>query len=304
MLSRSLPMDSSLQAEVQTPHYEPPAGLTAPRKHRRHALVVPREHGAWGMLLAPLVTGAAVGLPVGGRIAQVLLLATTVLALFWLRTPVESWLGTGVVHAQSQDERRLVRRVILSLAALAALTLSALLWHGKNLQLLWIGAIAGVAFIAQLGLRKMGRATRMAAQIVGSVALTSTAPAAYYVATGKVDAACGALWLTNWLFASDQVHFVWLRIRGAHAVDLKARIATGWSFLAGNLVLIGALSLASYLRLVPALALIAFAPIVLRGLAWFARKPGPLVVRQLGFSELAHALVFCALLIAAFRLAP
>jgi hypothetical protein len=303
MLTHPLPMDSSLQPDLQTPRSETSAVLTAAQKHRRYTLVVPREHGAWGMLLAPLVTGAAVGLPIGGRVAQVLLLATTVLLLFWLRTPVESWLGTGVMRAQSQRERKFVWRVILSLATLVALTLSALFWRGKNLELLWIGAIASVAFLAQLALRKMGRSTRMAAQIVGSVALTSTAPAAYYVATGKVDAACGALWLTNWLFASDQIHFVWLRIRGAHAADLKARIATGWSFLAGNVALIGGLTLASYLGLLPALALIAFVPAMLRGLAWFARKPRPLVVRQLGFSELAHALVFCALLIAAFRFA-
>lgn len=39
---------------------ETTTGVTIPQKARRRALVVPREHGAWGMLLVPLLTGAAV----------------------------------------------------------------------------------------------------------------------------------------------------------------------------------------------------------------------------------------------------
>ena len=68
------------------------------------------------MLLVPLMTGAAVGLLTGGRVAPVLLLTTAVLALFWLRTPVESWLGTSAVRIQTAQERRLVCSVILPLA--------------------------------------------------------------------------------------------------------------------------------------------------------------------------------------------
>ena len=33
---------------------------------RHRSLVIPREHGAWGILLIPLVTGASVGLLAGG----------------------------------------------------------------------------------------------------------------------------------------------------------------------------------------------------------------------------------------------
>ncbi len=116
--------------------------LTIAQKERRRALVVPREHGAWGMLLVPLVTGAAVGVLAGGRIAPVLLLTTAVLSLFWLRTPVESWLGTSAVRAQTPEERNLVRYFILPVGAVAAVSLSALFWQGKNRELLWLGMIA------------------------------------------------------------------------------------------------------------------------------------------------------------------
>jgi hypothetical protein len=279
---------------------ESPTKLTIPQKERRRALVVPREHGAWGMLLVPLVTGAAVGLVAGGRVAPVLLLTTAVLALFWLRTPTESWLGTSAVRAQTGEERQLIRNVILPLATIAAVSLSALFWQGKNRELIWLGMIAGAAFGAQVLLKKMGRTTRVAAEVVGALALTCTAPAAYYVATGRLDARAWALWLVNWLFAADQIHFVWLRIRGARAAGWSEKFTVGWSFLVGQILLGGMLALAGHFNWLPELALIAFAPILFRGFAWFAKRPQPIVVRRLGWTELAHALVFGVLLIAGF----
>jgi hypothetical protein len=252
------------------------------------------------MLLVPLATGAVVGLLAGGRVAPVVLLTTAVLALFWLRTPTESWLGTSAVHAQTPEERQLVRNVLLPLGSIAVLSLSVLFWQGKNRELIWLGMIAGVAFAAQILLKKMGRTTRMAAEVVGALALTSTAPAAYCVATGRLDSRAWALWLVNWLFAADQIHFVWLRIRGARAAGWSQKFAVGWSFLAGQILLGGLLALASHFKWIPELALLAFAPILFRGFAWFAKRPQPIVVRRLGWTEMVHALVFGLLLTAGF----
>src|SRR5271168_3545897 len=148
--------------------------LTVPQRERRRALVVPREHGAWGMLLVPLMTGATVGVVSGGRVAPVLLLAVATLSLFWLRTPLESWLGTGAVRVQTQEERQLVSRVALPLATVATLAVSSLFWQGKNRELIWLGIIAGSAFAAQVLLKRMGRSQRVAAEVVGALALTST----------------------------------------------------------------------------------------------------------------------------------
>jgi hypothetical protein len=254
------------------------------------------------MLLVPLVTGAAVGLLAGGRIAPVLLLTMATLTLFWLRTPVESWLGTSAVRVQTREELRLVCRVVLPLATVATVAVGALFWQGKNRELIWLGMIAGAAFVAQILLKKLGRTTRMAAEVVGALALTSTAPAAYCVATGSLDARAWALWLVNWLFAADQIHFVWLRIRGTRAVGLSEKLAVGWSFLAGQILLGVMLALAYHLSWLPELTLIAFAPVLFRGFAWFAKRPQPIIVRRLGWTELAHAVVFSVLLTASFCL--
>lgn len=230
------------------------AELNIAQKQRRRALIVPREHGAWGMLLIPLLTGGAVGHFDGGRLFPVLLLTLAVLALFWLRTPLESLLGTGSIRVQTRQERQTVLALIVPLATFAAVVLSARFGRGNYRNLVWLGTIAGVAFAAQIFLKKAGRATRMAAEVVGALTLTSTAPAAYCVATGRLDAKAWILWLLNWLFAADQVHFVWLRIRGMRAEGLRKKLDVGWSFLAGNLLLAGILVLARGLNLLPLVA--------------------------------------------------
>lgn len=272
--------------------------MTTAQKERQRALVVPREHGAWGMLLIPLVTGAALGLLHGGRWLPISLLTTAVLGLFWLRTPLESWLGTGVMRAQTPAEKSRVVKFVALLAIVVAGCTAALFRMGLTRQLLLFAVIASVAFGAQLVLKRWGRATRMFSEIVGASALTLTAAAAYSVSVGRLDAKAWGLWLVNWLFASDQVHFVWVRIRGTRADGLKQKLSIGWSFLAGQVALVAVLATALYFRWIFAAAVMAFLPILVRGCAWFARKPEPLAVRRLGWTEMAHAVVFGVLLVA------
>jgi hypothetical protein len=271
-------------------------------KPRLRALIMPREHGAWGLLLVPLATGAAVGLMRGGRLLPLVLFAVAAMAVFWLRTPVESWLGTTPLRAQGAAERNAVLAFILAFSTVASFMLVALLWGGNNRGLLPLGAIAALAFVVQAGLKKLSRKLRMPAQVVGAIGLTATAPAAYYVVAGRGDLTAVALWLANWLFAGDQIHFVQLRIHAARAQEFGEKLRRGRAFLAGQSGLAAGLVVAAYFGLLPWLALLAFAPVLFRGIAWFARATQPLAVRRLGWSELGQSLAFGALLIAAFRL--
>lgn len=274
--------------------------VVAPRPRLR-ALLVPREHGAWGMLLVPLATGAAVGLTRGRQALPLLLFLLAAMSVFWLRTPLESWLGTTPLHAQNAAERRTVLAFILSLSSLAALLFTALFWGGQNRALLPLGALVLLAFMTQAALKKLSRKLRMAAQVVGAIGLTATAPAAYIVAAGHFDFVAATLWLANWLFAGDQIHFVQLRIHAAKAQETSEKLRRGRSFLAGQLGLSAVLIVAASSGVLPWLALLAFAPVLFRGIAWFLRSAQPLAVRRLGWSELAQSVAFGVLLIAAFR---
>src|ERR1039458_2963674 len=253
------------------------------------------------MLLVPLATGAVAALRSnvngGGALALFILAA---MSLFSLRTPGESWLGTSPIKAPNNDDRTFVLKVMAAIGMLAVVSITALLWNGHYLGLLTIGAIAGSAFAMQAGVKKLGRKGRMPAQIIGAVGLTSTAAGAYYVATGKLDHIAVELWLANWLFSGEQIHFQQGRIRASRAANMDEKMKQGLPFFCGQVGLIGVILAACRFGLFSDAMALAFLPVLVRGTLWFVRRYRPLDVHNFGFSELTHSLIFGALLCASF----
>ena len=321
--------DGAVEPALST---ESPASDKA-RRERRRALIVPREHGAWGLLLVPMVTGAGVAFRESTNVFPFLLLLTAALVLFWLRTPLESVLGTSAVRAQTPEERRDVTFVVIYLATVATLALAMLLWSGHNPALWLIGAVAGAAFVTQALLKLLCRqqlarfmwrrpprpsrdgeaerprsaspsaSLRMLSEIVGTIGLTASAPAAYYVITGKLGLTAWTLWVANLIFAGDQIHYVQLRLHTARVEGLRAKLARGWGFAIGQFLLTAVLTIACMSGLIPKYASIAFAPVLFRGWYYFVQRSTPLVVRRLGWNELGQAVAFCVLFIASFSFA-
>jgi hypothetical protein len=274
--------------------------LHAAQQARIRALVIPREHGAWSLLLVPLFTGVVAGYASEHRIWPLLMFTVAALSLFWLRTPVESLIGTSSLTANTETERRTALVASILLAALASACLTGLMWKGQNLQLLLLGGATALAFLIQSVLRNLGRKTRMAAQLVGAIGLVCTAPAAYYIGTGRLSERALILWLANWIFAGNQIHFVQLRIHSARATTFSEKLARGRLFLLAQPVLLASLVMAAFWRVLPPLAIVAFLPALVRGALWFFTKPEPLDVRSLGWSEMKQGVAFGLLLSVAF----
>jgi hypothetical protein len=166
--------------------------------------------------------------------------------------------------------------------------------------LLIIGAVSALAFGLQALVKRAGRGGRMPAQIIGAIGLTSTAAGAYYACSHGIGRVGLALWLANWLFAADQVHFVQVRIRGSRLHQTAQKLKQAKGFFTGQIVLVAVVAGLSYLGLFPKFALLAFAPVLVRGFRWSFEGAKPLDVHKLGFSELKHALIFGTLLCVAF----
>jgi YwiC-like protein len=271
-------------------------------KARFRALVIPREHGAWGLLLTPLVTGACAGLGVAQNWLHLAQFTVAALALFWMRTPLENALGASPMRAQSASETNRLLLAIALLGSIAMVCIAALLWESNDRGLLLLGAAAALAFVAQALVKNLGRNSRMPSQMIGSLGLTATAPAAWYVLTGQLDGRALGLWLANWVFAGNQIHYVQLRIHSARAATIREKIQRGRWFFLGQLAMIAALMLGWRVHLLPGIALVAFAPLLVRGFMWFNSGAQPLAVKRLGWTELAHGVAFGILLIAAYRL--
>jgi hypothetical protein len=253
------------------------------------------------MLLVPLVTGAAAGNPRGERIIWILLFAAVALGLFCLRTPVEAGLEISPVRPQNDAERRLIHNSIYIYASVAGSALAALIFWAHAYGLLLLGGAAAIAFLLQAVLKQLGRETRMNAQLTGALALSSTSAGAYYLATGHFGPTAAIIWVANWLFAANQIHFVQLRIHSARVITPREKLRQGSGFLlhqAACLLLLGLIWRAGWL---PGFILMAFGPLFVRGCAWFFESPRPLQVHRLGVSELLYAIVFGMLFVAGFH---
>ncbi|HET7842099.1 MAG TPA: YwiC-like family protein [Terriglobia bacterium] len=271
---------------------------------RVRLLTFPREHGAWGILLVPLVAGAVVGSSSLSAIIPTILFAIAAVALFCLRTPLESLAGASAVRPQNAAERHAVVFSIAAYGGVAAGALAILLWNQRAWDLPLLGTAVAVIFLAQALLKTIRRELRPAAQLLGSLGLTSTAAAAYYVAADHMDATAYSIWAANWLFAANQIHFVQLRIHAPRAASRSERLERGRAFLIAEALLFLILIFAWKFHWIPALAPLAFAPVLVRGLAWaLSSRAAPLEVHQLGKSELAHSILFGVLLILSFRIA-
>ena len=274
-------------------------GLQAMNGARMRTMLWPREHGAWGILLVPMATGAALGFMQHGSAAALLLFLFAALGLFCLRTPVEALLGASAMRAHKGAERQWVLLGTAVYAVIAASCLLAVFWGGRNHGLFLLGAVAAASFLLQAVLRKLGRSTRTGSQIIGSLGLTSTAAGAYYVMTGQLDHHAMGLWAANWLFSANQIEFVQLRLHAAKVVGFAQRVAAGWHALAGIAITIVLLLGVFELHMMPKRAVLAYHPMILRNLWWYFQKPKPIRVHRLGVRELISNLVFGGILIAA-----
>ena len=267
---------------------------------RRWALVWPREHGAWGIVLVSLITGAAVGLSSASKLVPLLWLVLTALATFCLRTPLENSMPKSPFRPRTQAEWRWVKAAA-STYILIGVFAGDMLWFDGALRLIWVLApFAFALFAAQALVKRLGRAFRMPAQILAVFGMTLAAAAGYIVASETTGKLAIGLWLLNGLFATNQVLYVQFRIAEAREAQHPSSTKRKRIFLASQVVTVLAIIAGAYAGFLPGLALIAFVPLFVRGGIWSLRTgQAPLRIHRLGKTELAHAILFGLLLIAA-----
>jgi hypothetical protein len=222
---------------------------------------LPREHGAWGILLIPFATAVGVA---GVWNWPVTLLLVSVLCFYVART---SWL--------KQNYRWTAALLAGSAACVVPLLFVWKLW--------WLAAVGAVA--APLAFRKTERSAVM--QLIAVAGLTLTAPAAWYAATGKLDY---RLWLLNVLYFAGGVFYVKMHVATAIARRPAQHAAT--------MTYYGALAVAAAWWWPVGLA---FVPVIVRAFVGVARLSPVLRIKRLGWTEVAYSIVFAVSLVALIR---
>jgi hypothetical protein len=233
---------------------------------------MPREHGAWGILLVPFATAPGIS---GIWDIPVTLLLVSVLGFFMAR-----------VSFLKQQWKWAVVLLATSAAAGAPLLF---VWHRW-----WLLAFGAVA--APLAFRKTDR--NPVIQLLSMTGLTLTAPAAWYVATGNLDAMAWRLWVLNSVYFAGGFFFVKMHLAAAvqkttdgvrtAAIVYHAALAVALA----TLVVIGQISWAVALAFVPAVARAAVG-------AW--RLTSKLQIKRLAWGEVTYSILFGLSLIAAVR---
>ena len=264
------------------------------------SLLVPREHGSWGLWLLPLISGAVVGYVFGPHAAAVPVFWFSLAAAsaFLSYQPLEILLGLSLVKARSQRQQRSALLWIIALTVAAVCSVLELL-HLQRFLVLLIGVAASACFGVRWLLGR-SRRVRVLKQLIGALGLTSTAAGAYYAVTGRMDRTALLLWLASWLFAAGQIEYVQLRLRSAQTRSSRQKARSSLPVSIFHVFVMSIAIIAGLANLAPLLLGLTFIPAIIRLAVWIVRPWRPLGVHILGISELLQGVLFNALLVAAF----
>ncbi len=240
---------------------------------------MPKEHGSWGMFFLPL----ALGLMGAGRMPAdaYLFLAASVL-LFLAREPfLEFWR----LWRRGQPLTVKARRGLGLLVGAGALGAALLTRHPL---LLPFAAVAGAVLVWQAQAAMRGAARSLSGELIAIAASMLNAPAAYYVASGRLDARAAVLFVSALLYFAGTVFYVKMRVKTAHAKVPAAAEGARRACIAYHLLLSAAVIPLGWL---PAFG---YAAPIARALYYGFRPTRELNLKQIGWTEVVMSLVWLA----------
>ncbi|MGE3958196.1 MAG: YwiC-like family protein [Vicinamibacterales bacterium] len=266
------------------PPYDAPYAGDSPIASR---LLIPKEHGAYGQLLIPLVCALLVGRPAAGA----WLLAGAATAAFFAHEGVLVLLGqrgpraAREQHAEARQSVALFGgfAVVSGLVALTTLPAPALYWLALPVTL---AALVGVAVFTHLERTTAG-------EVLVAAALSSVAvPVAVAGGTGSV-AALTLLAVFATVFVSATISVRAMIGRVTKAGGPPPALAAACTVLL--LVLLGILSVSGRLASV---APFAASPVSAVALALAVRPPAPRYLRQIGWTLVGTTVLSALMLVA------
>ncbi len=279
-------------------------------------LMIPREHGAWGLVSLPFLAGAVVAGGWANWPALAALLA--VFSVFLLRAPLlalwraaaASAHANGHSHAAEKHNRMEMETARISLCVYGSLAAGAglyLLAYLPVVPLLLLGGGAALLTLALLYLSVHNYQRHPALQIASVIGLTASSLLAYMAAHGQLEGTAFWIWALSAAHGSASVLVVRARLESIVAArnsspDASQRPHRRNALLAqaGILLLVAALAVSGQ----PWLILPFLPPLVLHG--WELghlrfRRGQRISLRRVGYLQLGASTVFCFLLIAILR---
>lgn len=253
-------------------------------------ILMPREHGAWAILLLSFF----LGLGMAGEVdKKALILLGSILAIHISRAPLLFWAKSPTFTLPQGTKLSFFLLASLGLGLALWLVLGYGLWH-----LLPLGVLGFLLFLLHLYLARQRQERSLIGELAGMWALALTAPAAFYTVGGEGWQSSFLAWLLSILFFGSGIFYVRMKVgtyfNKTQSTEQKRRLATSFALVVVLLL--------SYLRWVPSLSLLAFAPITLQAVWGILKTDNELSFRKLGFTQVGHTVIFALLLMLLLRL--
>lgn len=254
---------------------------------------LPREHGTWAWMLLPALTGL---LAINSPSLPAWMLFFGAILGFFLRASMEAWRA-----GPWQDLRYLAWAILFGVAMHAAIIPPVSHWDRWILLPLGAGVALGPLSVGALRWLRVSERVLGEAIVVGSLCLL--APAVAYAGTGEFDRWTAFLWLPPALYLWGSITYVRLSLAPATERAARLRGERRRTVVLYHAALPLALAATFAGGAMPALAALAFIPMMLKaGYALWRDVPAS-SVQRLGFGEAAHAALFAALLSLLYRIA-
>lgn len=248
--------------------------------------MLPKEHGAWAILIAPILVGLIAAPAVSPAAAALFILGS--LAVFLVRVPLQA------LWAKPSDRRALGWLLFYgALAAGAFLPLILLLGCWK---LALFAIPAGVLLAFNLDANRSGRRFSAFNEAAGVFGLCLGAPAAYYAASFELGPRAWSLWLLCCVFFLGPIFYVKMAALQHRAVADKSSLPALEAMKRRSALYHGAVLLAvagwAATGGVPALAVIPFAASLTKSVMRAARPPERVDFKALGYAEIGYSVLF------------
>ncbi len=267
----------------------------------RFSDIIPKEHGAWAILLVPFFTGAFAKQNPG---VPAFLLLICVISLYLLRGSIEFYFSHQNKQKEQQIDLHLFYLYTSFILALFFITTSVLLFYFKFWYLVQIGFLALCLFVLYY-LFFQKKISRINQQLMALLGLTLTAPAAYYVTSGKWDSNVILLWVLNIIFFQLGLLYVHnkislykkrMEIIGIWGkLKFSKNLITGWCI---SLAVFYFLFLTGLIR--PAIFITLF-PITVHIITGIFLDKKDLHIKRMGYSQVGEDILFLIILVYLFR---
>jgi hypothetical protein len=256
---------------------------------RLKSIALPVEHGGWMFVLEPVLLGLLVAPSAGGW-----WLGVAALGIFLLNQPLKFAIKDRL-RGRRYPRTAWAERFALLYGALVGV--AALLARLTARAPFWPSILLAIPFAAlQVASAATNRGRDLLPEISGAVALAAAAPAIALAGGWSLTAAL-LLWLVPVARAVASILYVRARLRLERGEPANRGIV--FAAHGFGLLLLGGLA---WLRLIPWLAAVAMAILLVRALLGLSAHRRPVRAQVVGFQELGFGLLTVALAAVGYRL--